>query len=345
MSYRASADGTLEVLHPETQLYVPAQTLLQSLDGHEVRLNATQQAVLHQLADALIQDRDTPDAQAYLASLQSLLSAVANNVDELEPVLKQVRDALNIGNGNTLYARLVEALAQLTAINNTLTTNIGVSIDELEPVLEQVRDALSIGNGNTLYARLVDALAQLTAINGLTTSIGTAVDGLEFLIGSSNDLTALTNTMLSALSAQLPASVGQKAMAASLAVTLASDQTVLPVKPPAPTTDYTKIQASAGEVIKASAGRLFSLACSNYNTSVRYLQLFDRITAPTGAPLKVYPVYPANTNGPGFLILDRNFFGTDGAAFATGICWGFSTAVATYTAGAASDCVFEARYT
>lgn len=320
MSYRSSADGTLQILHPETQLHAPAIALLQAIDGHEVRLNTVQQDLLHQLADSLVQDRGTPDAQVYLASLQSLLNAVANNVDELEPVLKQVRDALNVGNGNTLYARLVEALAQLTAINNALTTTIGTSVDGLESLVSSTNELISLTNTTTLAT--------------VNTSLSTANTSLASL-----------NTALSALSAKLPASVGQKTMAASLSVALASDQSVLPIRPPAPTNDYTRIQVSAGEVIKASAGRLFSLACSNYNTSVRYLQLFDRATAPTGAPLKVYPVYPMNTNGPGFLVLDRNFLGTDGAAFATGICWGFSTTVSTYTAAATTDCVFEARYT
>lgn len=318
MAYRTTPTGTLEVSHPETQSYVPAQVLLPATNGYEVKLNAVQQALLTQLADALIQDRAT-GGQAYLASVQTLINAIANNIDELEPVLKQVRDALNLGGGNTVYARMVESLAQLTTIN-ALADSIRTYVDNLEMLSATSNDLIALINNTTLAT--VNSL--LTAINASSSSL---------------------NTTLSALNAKVPATLGQKAMATSLAVALASDQSALSVRPPAPASDYTKIQASAGEAIKTSAGRLFSFACWNYSTSLRYLQLFDRTTAPAGAPLKVYPIYPANTNGPGGFFLDRNFLGTDGAAFATGICWGLSTTLATYTAAATTDCVFEAKYT
>lgn len=313
MSYRVDAAGHLEIQHPETQSYAPVLALLEELNGHKVRLNTEQQALLAQLADALIRDRGTVNAQAYLASLSSLLNAININIDEVEPDLKAVRAALDAGSGNTAYARLADLLSTAIALN-TQVAGISTYVDGVETLLTTANTLITTINNNTL----------VTVINGLT---------------AINNALTTVNTKLPVLA------LGQQAMTASVSTVIASDQTAIPVKPPAPATDFTSNQASVGGAIKAAAGRLFALSCSNFATSVRYLQLFNTTNGPTGTPAKNYPVYPMNSNGPGFLVLDRNFFSTDGLNFTTGISWGFSSTPITYTAGANSECVFEARYT
>ena len=109
---------------------------------------------------------------------------------------------------------------------------------------------------------------------------------------------------------------------------------------PNPASSYRAIASLAGNV-KASAGVLFSVACTNLNASTRYLQIFNSASAPSGSPLETYPVYG---NG-GFLVLDAQFFGPSGLSLSTGISLGFSTTATTYTAGSAGDCIVIARYT
>jgi len=102
---------------------------------------------------------------------------------------------------------------------------------------------------------------------------------------------------------------------------------------------YRSLAASAGANVKGSAGTLLSLSCSNLNSSVRYLQIFNSTGSPTGTPLISYPIF-----GEGFTVLDEAYFTKIGISFSTGITWGFSTAAGTYTAGSSSDVIMEIIY-
>jgi hypothetical protein len=117
-----------------------------------------------------------------------------------------------------------------------------------------------------------------------------------------------------------------------LRVTLANSSAAL--------TRYTAMASSAGANVKASAAQLFSLSCTNLNTSVRYFQVFNSTASPSGTPLLSFPVY----GGGGLLILDQMYFGLNGRALSTGLSWGISTAAATYTAATAADTIVEISY-
>lgn len=110
--------------------------------------------------------------------------------------------------------------------------------------------------------------------------------------------------------------------------------------------DFSAIGSAVSGNIKASSGQIFSLSCTNLNASTRYLQLFNTAAAPTAGatPIRSFPVYG---NG-GFLVIGSDIFGSIDAGiglfFSTGVSWGFSTTPLTYTAGAATDCIFAARW-
>jgi hypothetical protein len=107
--------------------------------------------------------------------------------------------------------------------------------------------------------------------------------------------------------AGFPASLGQKAMSASLAVTMASDQATFPVSPAA--SSATGGIASTGRLlsaagtsgdatnVKASAGRLYAIQGYNAAAAVRYLKLYNSASAPTagsGTPVKTLALPPAS---------------------------------------------------
>lgn len=91
---------------------------------------------------------------------------------------------------------------------------------------------------------------------------------------------------LTSVIALLPASLGQKAMSASLAVAIASDQSAVPVNPAvAATGGASKVkyaaQTTTVQTVKGTAGKLNGYFVYNPNASVAYVQLFDVATATT----------------------------------------------------------------
>lgn len=110
--------------------------------------------------------------------------------------------------------------------------------------------------------------------------------------------------------------------------------------------DTSTIGAAASGTLKNSPGTLYACSCTNLNASTRYLQFFNSTTAPSAGatPVRSYPVYGSS----GFFVLDTSQWGNiaanQGLFFSTGVSWGFSTTPLTFTAGAAVDCIFEARW-
>lgn len=92
--------------------------------------------------------------------------------------------------------------------------------------------------------------------------------------------------------------------------------------------------ANATLNIKASAGVVASLSCFNTTASVRYIQLHNTATTPAGAavPLLSFLV-PANAQ----IIVGQDFFTNSGVYFSTGIAFGISSTMDTYTAATATD--------
>jgi hypothetical protein len=83
--------------------------------------------------------------------------------------------------------------------------------------------------------------------------------------------------------------------------------------------------------VKASAGQVYGIYCSNINAAVRYLKLFNKASAPTvgtDVPVLVFAI-PGNTAGAGFAIEFSN-----GVAFGTGIAFCLTTGVTTADTGA-----------
>jgi hypothetical protein len=156
-------------------------------------------------------------------------------------------------------------------------------------------------------------------------------------IGVVNDVEG--NLVLNVISGKLP-TLGQKAASGSVSVVQSSGSVFTTTN--ATYNNFRSIGVSAGGNIKATSGSIFSLAATNANATIRFIQIFDKATAPTSGdvPMLVYPVYPNY----GMITIDTVLWGLAGLGLANGISWGFSSTQLTYTAATGSDCVFELRW-
>lgn len=115
---------------------------------------------------------------------------------------------------------------------------------------------------------------------------------------------------------------------------------ILAVSTYAPTL-FTQLGTDPDVSVKATPGNVFSVQCTNLNAAKRYLQLHNKASAPAGGdtPLLVFPLAPggAAAVSDSMTLIGTDFFGTYGVFFSVGIAYGFSTTMATYTAGAAGD--------
>lgn len=172
-------------------------------------------------------------------------------------------------------------------------------------------------------------------------------------------------------SGQLPATLGQKAMAASMAVVVASDQSAVPVSQsgtwtvqPGNTANTTAWLVSARPAtsgghsiyrlisaattnaasIKGSAGQVYGAIITNTNAAVRYVKLYNKATAPTvGTDIPVMTLaIPGNTAGAGMVFSFEN-----GIAFGTGIGSATTTGAADSDTGAvaANEIIVNLFYT
>jgi hypothetical protein len=156
--------------------------------------------------------------------------------------------------------------------------------------------------------------------------------------------------------------IGQKTMAASLPVTVASDQGALPVSGPLTDTQLrasnvgvTQKPATSGgltiyrllaaattnaQSVKASAGQLYGYYIYNASTSAKFVKLYNKASAPTvgtDTPVITLPI-PAGSAA--------NMDFVEGIAFATGIALAITGVVtdADATAVAANDVVVNLFY-
>lgn len=99
-------------------------------------------------------------------------------------------------------------------------------------------------------------------------------------------------------------------------------------------------------VIKNAPGRILSISAINQSSNIRYLQFFDSNQAPTNnAPATdFYPLYALSNNQPGHLLLGQDVLGGEGDFYSTGIYYGISTTMRTFTAAAINDCQVKVRY-
>jgi len=162
--------------------------------------------------------------------------------------------------------------AATSALQTTGNTSVG-NIDTKTPTLGQKAMA-----GSTPVVLASDQSAVPVADGGGSLTIDATA--LPLPTGAS------TETTLSAVSTKLPATLGQKAMAASLAVVVASDQSVLPVRnAPATAATVASVTAAVADttLLAANASRM-GAAVFNASTAILYLKLG------TGASLTSYTV-------------------------------------------------------
>lgn len=122
---------------------------------------------------------------------------------------------------------------RVAIVSDQDTVAISVA-DAADVALGAVADAaVADGAAGTISAKLRTVTADLgtiktslTAIQGYTDGLEGFVDGLE---GFTDGLEGFTDGLETLLAGGLPATLGQKAMAASLAVVLPSDQSAIPV--------------------------------------------------------------------------------------------------------------------
>jgi hypothetical protein len=105
-------------------------------------------------------------------------------------------------------------------------------------------------------------------------------------------------------------------------------------------TPYYRALATVSGNIKASSGALRSFKAINRNAAARYLQLFDSTSAPdsTNVPIDEFLIPAASQ-----IVIGTDFFTLQGAVFAVGVSFGFSTGSGTYTAATAGDHDFSAN--
>lgn len=98
--------------------------------------------------------------------------------------------------------------------------------------------------------------------------------------------------------------------------------------------------------VKASPGNLFGIIATNASAVVKYLQLHNKVSAPTSTnvPVLSLPIPAGTANNPGMLSLDRSDFGPGGKYFSLGIAIGISTAEATFTAATTTDHDYYGEY-
>jgi hypothetical protein len=92
--------------------------------------------------------------------------------------------------------------------------------------------------------------------------------------------------------------------------------------------------SDADVLVKAKEGQVFAAFATNENAAVRYLQLFNKATAPAAADVPVFSFPILATSS---LLIGTEFFTEHGSYFDTGIAIGISTAKASYTAATAAE--------
>ncbi len=132
------------------------------------------------------------------------------------------------------------------------------------------------------------------------------------------------------------ASVGQKTMANSSPVVIASDQSALTVFF-SPATSASTIVYAASLVVKATPGTLYGFSVYNSKASAQWIQVHNATALPSNTAVPIITLVVAATSNLGVS------FGPRGLTFGTGITIGNSTTGPTLTTGSA-DCWISAEY-
>jgi hypothetical protein len=301
------ADGNVEVLEKPL---VPGRAAAAS--SRPVALSTEDKAAVD-----LINTNLTALA-GYVDGLEALTTAIGSNTDTLETLTGGITEAAPASDtaSSGLNGRLQRIAQRLTSLIALVPTSLG---------------AKTSANSFAVTTATDDVTVPLTgAVNETAPASDTASSGL-------NGRLQRIAQRLTSLIALVPASLGQKAMSASLAVTVASDQSTFPVSPGASAAtggiaSTSRILSAAASTnatsVKASAGRVYAIQGYNASSSVRYLKLYNKASSPTvgtDTPVKTIAIPPSV----GFA-----FDWPLGYSFATGIALALTTGSADADTGA-----------
>lgn len=181
--------------------------------------------------------------------------------------------------------------ASTSALQVTGNTSLA-SIDGKTPALGQALAAASVPVVLTAsQLTTLTPLSTVTVIQPTGTNLHVVVDASALPTGASTAaLQTSGNATLSAISAQLPATLGQKVSASSLAVVIASDQSPISVSPVASATStLTSVAASATTVsLLASNTARKGAVITNDSTAILYLALSSSSSL-TAFSFKLFP--------------------------------------------------------
>lgn len=238
--------------------------------------------------------------------------------------------------------------SSLSFTSTALTTEIGLAFEEFEKAdaLNWPQRMAVIGSNLSNGQYVVDY--RLGVIYGKKTTTTTLLASTAYSIPmAASKLTAAYNssapTYTSGNSGALQMDVNGNLNVDERYAPQAEDNTnaviAQAIKPLATSTySWTKFQNLAANTtlnVKASAGNVRSLVCMNANAAVRYVQLHNTATTPAGGAAPVFSfIMPATS---GMVVIGADFFGDNGANFATGIAFAVSTTRDTYTAATAAD--------
>lgn len=167
-----------------------------------------------------------------------------------------ISDKINVGNTSTFQIlRHKAALVAADGTLNTTSTQAPIMFDRDSVDTEVKEDTGTPSNSRPLPVKIFGTTG--SPIDAATaakqdTIIG-HVDGIEALLSTIDGRVDGLEALLTSVDGKLPATLGQKAMAASLAVVIASDQSSLPVTPGVPAAVTVK---SAAITVGTSAIRL-----------------------------------------------------------------------------------------
>lgn len=248
---------------------------------------------------------------------------------------RSTRDAVDDGDAGTL------------AMNAKRGLYVSPESPNGDSLVDDTADALKVitSTADTMIGSLTEtAPASDTASSGLNGRLQRVAQRLTSLIalfpaslGAKAAAASLSVTLATEDVALFPASLGQKTMANGFAVTIASDQTTFPISPGASAAtggiaSTSRIVSAANTTnatsAKASAGRVYAIQGYNAATGIRYLKLYNKASSPTvgtDTPVKTLALPP----GVAFA-----FDWPHGYSFATGIAYALTTGSADSDTGA-----------
>jgi len=199
-----------------------------------------------------------------------------------------------------MTALKVDGSAVTQPVSGTVTANAGTNLNTSALALDATL------TGGTQQSKITDG-TNVATVKAASTAAGATDKALVVAISPNNTVPvsaaslplptgAATETTLAAASAKLPATLGQKTMANSLAVVIASDQSAIPVSGTVSTTAVA-VTASTLSNVAASATSVTLLASNasrkaafffNDSTSNLYLK-FGATASSTSFTSIVYP--------------------------------------------------------